>query len=258
MHDLSFNTCVKTLSGITISRQGLLQLELAVGLAVFLDFGVADRAAKTMLQEVYSKAGYDCADSAAPHYKTVNRRIQASAALFGKISLEVLNHWVDGKKEGKLLQAIAQEIVEFGFKSMDDVLDHVGRASNRGPAVEGQEVGVAEAGSGTRGRKANTAFDIQVGDDVVVHLPRKLTEANLVELATKIMALAQVIHDQEAAAKAQEAADAAAGLIAPLEAQDGAQAVLGGPEGEAPPAGAGVGPQDVAGDVVVVGGRKRH
>lgn len=179
VHAVSFTTCVKTLSGITISRRGLLHLEMAVGLAVFLDAGVADKSAKSMLQEIYAGAGYQCADSSGSDYKTVNRHIQAASALFGKLGIEVLNHWCDSKRENKMIQAIAHELTSLGFNSLDDVFDYSGKTSNRtAPKARAEKV-----------------WDIEVGEGVKVHLPSKLTEAQLVELASKILALAEALHD---------------------------------------------------------------
>lgn len=217
-HGLSFSTCVKTLSGVTISRRGLLHLELAVGLAVFLDAGVANKGSKNMLQEIYSRAGYDCADSKGKDYKTVNRRIQASAGLFGKVSLEVLNHWVDGTKEGRLLHAISQQIVQFGFESMDDVLDHVGRTSNRTGTGKGKGAGKKVG--------VERAWDIEValGEEKTMHfkLPKTLTEAQLFELSAKIAALAEGVHEarleaEKAAAEGAQTAQAVAGEAVGLE-----------------------------------------
>lgn len=201
---LSFNTCVKSISNVTISRRGLLQLELAVGLAVFMDSGVTNKASKNLLNEVYHRAGYDCMDSSGKEYKNVNRRIQASAGLFGKIGLEVINHWADQAKESKLLQAIAQGLGEFKFESLDDVHDYVGRKSNRTVKAAGEAAGAAADIS-----SANP-FHIMVGKSVV-DIPKTLTEAELIELASKILALADEVHAQAAQA-AQEAAGGAGGV----------------------------------------------
>lgn len=199
--NISFNTCVKSISNVTISRRGLLQLELAVGLAVFMDSGVTNKASKNLLNEVYHRAGYDCMDSSGKEYKNVNRRIQASAGLFGKIGLEVINHWADQTKESKLLQAIAHGLVEFKFESLDDVHDYVGRKSNRTVKAAGGAAGVAAE---------KNPFDISVGK-TVVHIPKGLSEAELIELASKILALADAVH-AEVAAAAQEAAGGAEGV----------------------------------------------
>lgn len=181
--ELSFSTCSKTLTNVNISRRGLLALEMAVGLAIYLDFTVANRAAKQMVMEAYCKAGYDCETASGKDYKTVRRRIDASAGLFGKLGAETIAKWMDGKKELKLLQAVAQEISKLEFRSMDDVLDFVGRSSNR---TQKQEKTKDEAAS---------PFDIEVGDGKVVRIPKNLTEAELLELAQKIMTLAESVHE---------------------------------------------------------------
>ncbi len=176
---LSFNTCVKTLSNVTISRRGLLNLELSVGLAVFLDAGIANRGSKNMLSEIYQKAGYDCGSSTGKDYKTVNRRIQTSAGLFGKLGLEVINHWASDHKESALLKGFAHELAGMNFNSLDDVNDYVGRTSNRTPGKGGKE-------------KPKSVFDIDL-DGVVIRIPKVLTEAQLVELASRIMTLAEEV-----------------------------------------------------------------
>lgn len=184
-NDLSFSTCVRTLSNVSISRRGLLQLEMSVGLAVFMDFGTANRAAKQMLSDIYVKAGYDCQDTAGKDYKTVNRRIQASSALFGKLTPDTISEWVKNKKENKLLQAIAYKLSEFNFKSMDDILDYVGRTSNR------------------KGPSAPSPYDISMGEGLIVHLPKRLTEGQLIELASKIITLAETLSQSQAAEASQ-------------------------------------------------------
>lgn len=191
---LSFNTCVKSISNVTTSRRGLLQVELAVGLAVFMDSGVVNKASKNLLNEVYLRAGYVCMDSSSKEYKNVNRRIQASAALFDKIGLEVINHWADQTKESKLLQAVAHHLAEFKFESLDDVHDYVGRKSNR-----------------TVKAAAANPFHIMVGKSVVA-IPKTLTEAELIELASKILALAEEVR----AGAAEGAAEGAEGVKVPL------------------------------------------
>ncbi len=192
---ISFSTCVRTLSQVTMSRKGLLNLEMAVGLAVYLDAGKADKSAKAMLAEIYSKAGYDCDDSKGKDYKTVNRRIGASSALFGKLGMEVINHWVsevESKGETRYLQAIAQHLVEMNFGSIDDILDYVGRTSNR----TGPKSARAETSSGGRGEAANDAssdaavvWKIAVGRAVVL-VPKSMSSEELVALAQQILELA--------------------------------------------------------------------
>lgn len=207
-HGLSLITCVRTLTQITISRRGLLNLEMAVGLAIFLDAGKADKASKGMLAEVYAKAGYDCAKSDGKDYKTVNRRIGASSALFGKLGLEVINHWAADRGETKLLQALAQRLVELNFSSLDDVLDYAGRVSNRTakkeekdakPGTKGGKPAHAETSAGGGSVvSVKTPWNIEVGEpgkEVVISLPPTLTEGQLVELASKILALAETVRE---------------------------------------------------------------
>lgn len=233
-HGLSFTTCVKTLTNVTISRRGLLNLELAVGLAIFLDAGIANKTSKGMLQEIYAKAGYDCEKSDGKDYKTVNRRIQASSGLFGKLGLEVINHWAGSQKENKLLQSLAHELTKLEFKSLDDVLDYIGRTSNRTSPKRGAgEAERDEAGKGPE-EVSKDVWDIEVGPaehPIHVRLPHTLTEAELVELASKIMALAETVH--EAATLALSPSQG--GQQAPAAAPGEAGAVGAGPsEGEAP------------------------
>jgi hypothetical protein len=183
--DVSFSTCAKTITNVNISRRGLLALEMSVGLAVFVDYGAANRAAKQMLMDVYAKAGYECQNHEGKDYKTVRRRIDASAGLYGKLTGEVIAKWMDGKKENKLLQAVAHEISKLGFNSMDDVLDFIGRASNR----TNQRTAVSDAGP--------NPYDIEVGDGKIVHIPRSLSEAELIELAQKLLVLADEVKIRE-------------------------------------------------------------
>lgn len=187
--ELSFNTCAKSITNVNISRRGLLALEMAVGLAIFLDFGAANRAAKQMVMDVYAKAGYECQNHEGKDYKTVRRRIDASAGLFGKITDEVIAKWIEGKSENKLLQAVAQEVSKLNFNSMEDILDYLGRPNSR--TNQRQQNADARESSGPN------PYDIEVGDGKMVHIPRSLSEAELIELAQKILVLAEEVKIKE-------------------------------------------------------------
>lgn len=174
--NVSFKTCVRTIKNLTVSRRGLLHLELAVGLAVFIDKSAANLEAKRVLARIYAEAGYAC-EPGEGDYKTINRRIQAVAALYTKLGDEVLNHWLDNVQPGKMLQVLAQKVGELDFKVLDDVLDYVGKPSNRTRP---------EAGEGN----SLDIFDIVVGERHI-HLPKTMTPQELVELGNKILALAK-------------------------------------------------------------------
>lgn len=175
--DISFKTCSQAISNVNLSRRGLLAMEIAVGLVVFTDSGVANVAAKRMLSEVYQRAGYEC-EAGQRDYKSVRRRIDAAAGMFGKIGTDVLTKWMSGKSETRLINAVAQEVAKLSFNSMDDVLDYLGRKSNRTAKKAGAK---------------DTPYDIEVGKGRMVHIPKSLSEGELFELAQKILVLAEEV-----------------------------------------------------------------
>src|SRR5213082_1117949 len=101
--NLSIETCVTALQHAAINHKAAIQLELAVGLAVFQMNGGTNKDARRNLVDIYVAAGWDCAKFAGSDYKTVNRRINAAAALFEKVPV---SKWIGNLDNMNILQAI--------------------------------------------------------------------------------------------------------------------------------------------------------
>jgi len=115
---LSPETCIKALGVATMNRKLAFQLELSVGLAMFLVGGGATRSTRSKLNETYAAAGYRCATIADPDYKTVNRRINATAMLYEKSPVAV---WVGEHNEEDMLRAVMLGIEPYELFTVVDV-----------------------------------------------------------------------------------------------------------------------------------------
>lgn len=108
-----------------------LQLELAVGLAVFAtkaDATKVDLNAKRTLREVYEKAGYACKTPVGEDYKTVARRVSVAADLYQFLGgREVITEWVEGVPAKQQVQKIADQLKEYNFTGINSVLAYIGK-----------------------------------------------------------------------------------------------------------------------------------
>lgn len=116
---LTIDTCIRTLYGAAMNRRTAFQTELAVGLAVFLAHGSTDKPARAMLCGAYNAAGYDCVASTGMDYKTVNRRINATACLFEKLPVVL---WAGKHKEDKLIVSLFNGLAPYEFFTVQDVM----------------------------------------------------------------------------------------------------------------------------------------
>lgn len=115
---LSIETCVEALASAAINRKHALQLELAVGLAVFLMHGSTSKEGRAMLVDAYAAAGYRCVHISEMDYKTVNRRINATAALFEKLPVAT---WVGKHNDTLALKCICQGLEPYELYTISDV-----------------------------------------------------------------------------------------------------------------------------------------
>lgn len=121
MSTLSISTCVTALNGAALSRKAAFQIELAVGLAVFLVEGDANKNAKSQLCEAYAAAGYQCLTTDDVDYKTVNRRINVTADLFNVVTVRTVKKWVGKSNENEMLDAIVKGLQPYELQNVSDV-----------------------------------------------------------------------------------------------------------------------------------------
>lgn len=171
MNNLSADTCVKHLGQSFLIGRRALGVELAVCLSIFAGAGNTERSAKQLVQEVYKRAGYDADNKHSRHYKTVNRRLNAAAALYNKLGHTVVAGWMDGHHEDKLIVAVTKGLETHKFDSLDDVLEFCGVRNNRTREFSRVSGNMVRFGAG----------------GVHVELPLEMSAENMLKLAAKII-----------------------------------------------------------------------
>lgn len=121
-------SCVRALERAIGFGKSALYLEVAVALAVFASSSTgADRSTKRVVMEIYTQAGFDTRLDG-EDYKTVNRRINASAAFFNKIGKDAIDAAAAGLREGKAIDAISTFLsATFNFSGVNAVLEFAGK-----------------------------------------------------------------------------------------------------------------------------------
>lgn len=122
---------IKARSGEFTNRRNALQIELAVGLVHFAQESTS-QLGKSALKVSYHAAGYMCMAKIDRDYKTVNRRINMTANLFENLGLDEISGWW-GSENGTeaRISRVVKGLSEYAFESVDDVLEFVGKNSNR-------------------------------------------------------------------------------------------------------------------------------
>lgn len=126
-HTVSTATFISAINNATVSYKYALQLEMSTGLVLFAEAGEASRDSKRALQQVYIAAGYDCADQYKQDYKTIRRRIDASAALFDWMGKETILKLIENRAEMNAIMACVQHLEQYNLKGINSVLALCGR-----------------------------------------------------------------------------------------------------------------------------------
>jgi len=195
---LTIATCIRALNRAALNRKTAFQIELAVGLAVFLSYGDTAKQARQMLSEAYNSAGYECLHVTGIDYKTVNRRINATAKLFEKLPVAV---WAGSHSEDRLLSALCLGLEPYEFFSVQDVLRYCGtqQVLPSRPALQVKPAPEAIAPPTTGQDAIRNMFrraSDQAGERVDVgplHLviPDEATQGDLLALAARLIEMAQ-------------------------------------------------------------------
>jgi len=122
------NSCVRALEKAIGFGKSKLYLEVAVSLAVFASSSTgADRATKRVVFGIYSQAGYDVSPTGSD-YKTVHRRVTASADLYNKLGRDEIVLAMQGLREGKAIESLCAHLGDtYQFDSLNAVLEFVGK-----------------------------------------------------------------------------------------------------------------------------------
>jgi hypothetical protein len=124
---ISMDTFVQAINTANMSYKFAFYMEMAVCLAMFAEAGDTSKDAKKSLYEVYARAGYDCKDITSSEYKTVNRRINAGAALFDWLGKDKVNSWLAGTAEMTSLNAIVKQLEFHNLRGINSVLALTGK-----------------------------------------------------------------------------------------------------------------------------------
>jgi hypothetical protein len=117
--NLTIETCADALTHAAMNRKAAIQIELSVGLAVFHLHGSSSKEARVMLVDAYAAAGYRCVHINEMDYKTVNRRINATAALFERLPIK---KWVGHHSDIDAIRAICEGLEPYELFTIQDVI----------------------------------------------------------------------------------------------------------------------------------------
>jgi hypothetical protein len=177
--------CVRALEKAIGFAKSALHLEVAVALAMFAssDAGV-DKEVKRKIMEVYTQAGFSTSPTGSD-YKTVNRRINASAALYVKMGRHAVLSAMGGLHEGKAIDSLREFLAdEFNFNGINAVLAVAGKPVKQTNTPEQALIRAAKVGQATTVTpKAGeeTAMAATVGERIA---QRRAEDAGMVVIAT--------------------------------------------------------------------------
>lgn len=231
LSSVSTATFISAITNATMSYKYALQLELATGLVLFAEAGEANRDSKRALQQVYISAGYDCADQYKQDYKTIRRRIDASATLFDWMEIDTILKLIDNRAEMNAIMAVVQHLEQYNLKGINSVLALCGKpvilkrekpadgddnkqpkgeakkthsvkeyqqkqkeaSASNAPAneKEGQQASSREQQAAEGTRFLNT-------EHIRVEIAASATKAELMDIAMKMLAIANALPDVEA------------------------------------------------------------
>lgn len=116
-----------------------LNTELAVSLLFYAahneqtDEPVVKLPVKKGLRGIYEKAGYQCKDASGEDYKTVARRIGASAEFYRhQGGVETLRDWLADVQPRLQVEKLAERLAEYKFSGINAVLEYVGKPPVKG------------------------------------------------------------------------------------------------------------------------------
>jgi hypothetical protein len=193
MNKTTIKAYAQIIHAAAMNRRAALQTELAVGFAVLLDSYPSKRLARAQLQKIYDDAGCKCATPSDVNWKSINRRIAASSALFDFMGHHEVREWAGDLTKGPLIEALVKRIEPLKLNTVNEVLI-VCKGAKAGNG-EGSTVGRKP---GQRVETAHLKFSV----------PPATTPEELLEVAGKLMTMAQEMVNtrQEEAATATAAA----------------------------------------------------
>lgn len=173
-----------------LNRRDALQFELGVGFAVMLDSWPSKRLARAQLQKIYADAGYKCREPSDIDWKTINRRIAGSFALFDFLGEKDIRGWAGDLQKAPLVEAIVEKLKPLKLNTLNEVVQICKGSKERASNAPGRKPGV----------KVETMH-------LKFSIPPTASAEELLEAAGKLMTMAQDMvnarqheaanHDQE-------------------------------------------------------------
>lgn len=205
--NLTIETCASALGHAAMNRKAAIQIELAVGLAVFLLHGSSSKDARAMLVDAYAAAGYRCLHINEMDYKTVNRRINATAALFEKLPVA---KWAGKLNDADAIRAICEGLEPYELFTVQDVLrysaPHKVQQQQRAAVHVTPNTSILNLPTGNTNhtgqqkvteqfRRAADRVEVDAArvhtDHLMLIIPKGTPREELIEMAMQIMALAK-------------------------------------------------------------------
>ena len=154
-----------------------------------------------MLVGVYSSAGWQCTRFADPDYKTVNRRINATASLYEKVPVA---KWVGTLTGMDVIEAICEGLDPYELYTIQDVLRYAAPQKVRQQKVQvqpatdilaGPTEGATMTGQERIMQQFRRATDQAVARLATEHLsvaiPKDVTREEILELAMQLVSYAK-------------------------------------------------------------------
>lgn len=187
---ITTKVCVSAINEAALNRRLAVQIELAVGMAIFAQQKGATSKAKAILSAIYAEAGYQCEPSTAPHYKSVQKRIQAAADLYLKFGQAAIEHTMMHTTGRKSIIALQEAVDSVGITAIDQVRGYVGKV--RKPRDAGQVIKTNVLSFNRRAAdKDHTLWVHVVTDHLAVDVPPEADPDELIQLAGKLIEVAQ-------------------------------------------------------------------
>lgn len=182
----NLNVCIEAMQGVALSRRKALLVEISVGLAVFCGAGSADEPAMRTLREIYASAGDDCLHRKGLDYQAVQYRVKACSDLFNKLTMPLIVGWAGDKKNMAAINEIASQLNILNFASIDDVKRFCGKMPEK-------PVSIAPAAP-----HHDHVYHVKSAH-LLIDIPDSIEVAEIMDLARKLLALAEKIERKKAA-----------------------------------------------------------
>ena len=165
-------SCVKALEDSVGFGRTAFYLEVGVGLAVFASSTTGtDLATKRVVMDIYSQAGFEVSPTG-KDYKTVSRRVNASAKLFDKLGADVVNAAMGGLRDMKAIKSLCHHMTDnYKFDTINAVLEFVGK-----PVLQTNtpEVRAARAAALVKTLEQNSASDSSIDERIAIQRAERL------------------------------------------------------------------------------------